>query len=119
MKTLISIVLALLLPLAVSSNTKAAGANEKSISLAGSTWSGKDSDGDFYVYTFEEDGTLAYQSPTGSFRNGTWNQFGHAVYIETNGHVSSRLGEIRGDTIQGKAWNNKGRSWTWEASRRK
>jgi hypothetical protein len=118
MKSLIAITLALILPLGVSSKTNAAEASEKTIALAGTTWSGKDSDGDSYVYTFEPDGTLAYQSPSGSFRNGTWNQFGRAVYLEINGHISERLGEITDNTIEGKAWNNKGRSWTWTASRR-
>jgi hypothetical protein len=88
-------------------------------SLAGTTWSGTDSDGDYYVFTFEPDGTLAYRSPTGSYRNGKWGQYASAVYMEMNDHYSEYLGEISGDVIQGKAWNKPGRSWKWTVTRNK
>ncbi len=86
-------------------------------SLVGTIWSGTDSDGDYYVFTFEKDGTLAYQSPTGSYRNGKWNQFKSALYIEMNNHFSEYIGRINGNTIQGKAWNKKGRGWRWKLSK--
>lgn len=87
------------------------------VSLAGTTWSGTDSDGDHYVFTFEHDGTLAYKSPTGSYRNGTWNQFNNAVHFEMNNHHSEYLGEIIGGNIEGKAWNEKRRVWLWKISK--
>ena len=90
---------------------------QQAVSLAGTTWSGTDSDGDHYVFTFEEDGTLAYTSPTGSFRNAKWNQFKTAVYLQMNDHYSEYLGAADGDTIEGKAWNIKQRTWTWRVSR--
>ena len=86
-------------------------------SLAGTVWAGTDSDGDAYVFTFEADGTLAYRSPSGSYRNGRWSQFRSAVQFDTNDHYSDYLGEIRGKTMQGKAWNTKGLKWTWKATR--
>jgi hypothetical protein len=92
--------------------------NERRVkSLAGTTWSGTDSDGDYYVFTFEQDGTLAYRSPTGSYKNGKWNQFKNALYIETNDHYSEYLGRINGNIIQGKAWNKEGRVWRWKVSK--
>jgi hypothetical protein len=92
----------------------------KTLALAGTTWSGTDSDGDHYVFTFEPDGTLAYKSPTGSFRNGKWSQFKTSVYFEMNDHVSEYLGAIADDDIEGKAWNSKkARKWTWKVRRDK
>jgi len=86
------------------------------VSLVGTTWSGTDSDGDYYVFTFEQDGTLAYTSPSGSYTNGTWNQFNNAVYFEMNNHHSEYLGEISGDRIEGKAWNAMRRVWVWKVT---
>ena len=87
--------------------------------LAGTTWSGTDSDGAHYVFTFEPDGTLAYTSPTGSYRNGTWKQSGAAVSFEMNNHYSDYHGEIRGNTIAGRAGNVAGREWTWKVTKDK
>jgi hypothetical protein len=95
------------------------GSAQGSTALAGTTWSGTDSDGDAYTLTFEHDGTLAYTSPTGSFTNGKWNQFKTAVYFETNDHVSEYLGTISGNQMEGKAWNKSHRSWTWSFTRHK
>jgi hypothetical protein len=86
-------------------------------SLADQTWSGADSDGDFCRFTFEEDGTLAYEVPSGTYRNGTWIQFNHAVYFETSERHSEFLGEIDGSTMEGVAWNAKGHTWQWRVTR--
>lgn len=88
-------------------------------SLAGTTWSGTDSDGDHYVFTFEQDGTLAYKSPSGSYRNGKWHRFNKAIYFEMNDHYSDYLGEINGDEMKGKAWNVDERKWTWKVKKDK
>ena len=42
--------------------TNAGAEPEKEDSLAGTTWSGPDSDGDDFVYTFEPNGKLSYKS---------------------------------------------------------
>ena len=88
-------------------------------SLAETTWSGIDSDGDYYVFTFEKDDTLTYQSPTGLYKNGKWNQFKNTVYIEMNDHYSEYLGRISSNIIQGKAWNKKMKSWRWKVTRKR
>lgn len=85
-------------------------------SIAGTTWSGTDSDGDYYVLTFDQDGTLAYQSPTGSYRNGKWTQSKNSVHFEMNDHFSEYSGKINGNIIQGKAWNKSGHRWRWKFS---
>lgn len=87
-------------------------------SLTGTTWSGRDSDGDQYVFTFEGDGTLAYTSPSGSYRNGKWYQSGTAIYFHMNDHYSEYLGEINGTSMHGRAWNTKNRSWTWQVTKK-
>jgi hypothetical protein len=89
---------------------------QETTSLAGTTWSGVDSEGDLYVFTFEPDGVLAYQSPRGSFRNGRWSQFRGAVYFHMNNHYSEYLGEISGRSIAGKGWNTQQQSWQWSVT---
>ena len=97
-----------------SANTK----DDASATLTGTTWSGTDSDGDHYVFTFEDGGTLAYTSPNGSYRNGTWNQFKGSVYFEMNNHTSEYLGSVVGPNMEGKAWNRQqGSKWTWKVSK--
>ena len=117
MQTWLSIVLlsCAIVPFVYHANAKTG--EQRAVSLAGTTWSGTDSDGDHYVFTFEQDGTLAYKSPTGSYRNGKWNQFENAVYFEMNGHYSEYLGQIGGDIIQGKAWNKRQHKWLWKVTR--
>lgn len=87
-------------------------------SVAGTRWSGFDSEGINYVYVFELDGSLSYQSPAGFFRkDGTWNQSGQQVYMEINGRFSMRLGEISGKMMQGRGWNKDGHKWTWTVTK--
>ena len=112
---LLLVILACALGLLVSARSPSNA--QQIVALAGTTWSGTDSDGDDYVFTFEEDGTLAYKSPSGSFRNAKWNQFKTAVYLQMNDHYSEYLGTVNGDVIEGRAWNVKQRTWTWRVSR--
>ncbi len=84
-------------------------------SVAGTTWGGVDSDGDYYEYTFRPDGVLAYKYSGGSFTNGTWNQLGDVIYMETNHKFSERQGKISGRHMDGNAWNVQGHEWTWVA----
>jgi hypothetical protein len=87
-------------------------------SVAGTTWAGKDSDGDYYEYHFQADGALHYKSPDGFYKNGTWKQDGDAIYMETNKKFSERQGRISGTRMEGKAWNIKGQKWTWAADKK-
>lgn len=86
--------------------------------IAGSTWAGVDSDGDYYVYRFRSNGKLEYTSPTGTFHSATWRQTGSKVYLETNGRYSEYEGSIKGGKMTGRAWNRRGHEWSWSAERR-
>ncbi|MGI8335016.1 protein kinase domain-containing protein [Actinomadura scrupuli] len=84
-------------------------------SLAGTTWSGVDSDGDYYVFTFVADGHVKYRSPTGNWDNqeDRWSVNGSKLTIDMKGGYSIYEGTITGNTISGKAHNVTGRRWTW------
>lgn len=86
--------------------------------VAGTVWAGTDSRGDFYEYHFQRDGSLHYRSPSGFWKNGTWEQDGTKIYMETNKRYSERLGRISGDVMEGRGHNVQGERWTWRASRR-
>ncbi len=90
---------------------------QPTVSIAGTVWSGKDSDGALYEYRFRKDGALHYQSPTGFWKNGSWKQRGNRVYMETNNRYTERQGTIQGNRMSGKARNIKGAHWTWQASK--
>ena len=83
--------------------------------ISGTTWAGKDSDGDYYEYTFQPGGTLSYKSPSGVHTNGTWKQDGNSIYMETNNKYSEYKGQISGTHMAGNAWNVKNLKWTWVA----
>jgi hypothetical protein len=95
-----------------------APSNSLTASVAGTTWAGTDSDADYYEYTFQADGVLAYKSPGGFYTNGTWKQNGNGIYMETNHKFSERQGQISGTHMEGKAWNIQGHRWTWAADKR-
>jgi hypothetical protein len=93
--------------------------------LEGATWSGTDSDGDFYEYTFLKGGHLRYRTNTArkeivTFENegDFWAQNGPIVIIVKN-YYSTQVGTMKGDRIAGKAWNVAGRRWTWELQERR
>jgi len=70
------------------------------------------------IYHFKEKGILHYTTLTGTYRNGTWKQFGDAVFIETNKHFMNILGIINGKTIEGIAWNKHGQKWKVKFSKK-
>jgi len=81
-------------------------------------WAGLDSQGHYYEYYFQKDGSLHYRSPTGFWKNGTWKQNGADIYMETNKRYSERKGVIKGNAMEGNAWNIKGLKWTWTAKKK-
>ncbi|MCP9848884.1 hypothetical protein [Cyanobium sp. Morenito 9A2] len=90
--------------------------------LEGTTWSGTDSDGDFYSYTFLPGGALRFTAGTGAKaktyqdEGDNWAQNGPVVIIVTTKYAT-RQGLIRGNRMAGDAWNVKNHRWTWEAKR--
>jgi hypothetical protein len=85
--------------------------------LEGTTWSGTDSDGDHFTFTFDKEGKLMYKSAKEPSGKGTWKQFGNALYYESNEHFSEALGEIRDGRIEGRSWNKKKHVWSWSLTR--
>jgi uncharacterized protein (TIGR02996 family) len=85
--------------------------------LAGTCWSGTDSDGDHDVWRYLPGGVLNYTSPSGTYQNGTWVQIGNHVAMEMNRHYADYEGFIGGDWIRGTARNVNERRWRWKARR--
>ncbi|MGD1015183.1 MAG: hypothetical protein ABR863_01900 [Roseiarcus sp.] len=108
-------IIAMLSTAFVCANPYDARSDPLTASVAGTTWVGTDSDGDYYEYTFQTDGVLAYKSPNGFYKNGTWKQHGDGIYMETNHKFSERQGRIAGEHMEGDAWNVQGHKWTWAA----
>ncbi len=96
---------------------------QSAINVTGTTWVGTDSDGDYYEYTFVAGGVLHFKSPSGFYTNGTWQQDGDWIYMQTyymdtNRKYSERLGQIKGTHMDGAAGNVVGRTWKWVADLR-
>ncbi|NTV98357.1 MAG: hypothetical protein HGA70_04265 [Chlorobiaceae bacterium] len=85
--------------------------------LSGTTWSGSDSDGEQYTFTFKTDGTIIYKSGKETIEKGEWKQYQTAVYYEANQGFVKALGEIVDGRIEGKSWNVKHSSWFWKLTR--
>lgn len=93
------------------------------INVVGTTWVGTDSDNDYYEYTFMPGGVLHFKSPSGYYTNGTWQQDGDFIYIQTyyqdtRRKYAERLGQIKGTHMEGGAGNVVGRTWKWFADLR-
>lgn len=93
------------------------------INVTGTTWVGTDSDNDYYEYTFQPNGVLYFKSPSGFYTNGTWQQDGDWIYMQTyymdtRRKYSERMGQIKGTHMEGKAMNVVGRTWSWVADLR-
>jgi hypothetical protein len=93
-------------------------------SIEGTTWAGKDSDGDLYEYIFLKGGQLRYSTNTERSemvtfedKENVWAQNGNLVVILIQNY-SVNVGTIEKDRIKGLAWNVTGRRWTWEAKKK-
>ena len=82
-----------------------------SITVRGNHYSGTDSDGDFYEYEFSTSGTLKYTSPSGTYSNGTWQQYKSSIFIETNGHYKVCIGIVDETSLEFKCWNKNNQFW--------
>lgn len=93
-------------------------------SLDGTTWAGTDSDGDFYEYTFLKGGQVRYRTNasrdkivTFEEKGDVWAQNGSIVLIMLN-NTSAQSGTIKGNQIEGPAWNANGQRWTWQVKKK-
>jgi hypothetical protein len=116
-----NVVISALLTLAVGLTTPALAQNSNArsasavASLAGTSWTVVETDGDNDIFNFLADGTLSYSYQNGSYTNGAWKQDGDSIYIEMNNKFFEYQGRITGTHIEGNAWNVKGLNWTWTA----
>jgi hypothetical protein len=115
LSVLLTLAVGLIMPAFAQSPPSANGAIA---SIAGTTWSGADSLGRHYDYEFLADGILHYTYENGSYTDGTWKQDGDSIYMSMNNKYSERQGRITGTHMEGKAWNVKGKEWTWAADKR-
>ncbi len=88
-------------------------------SVRGNTYSGIDSDGDNYVYEFLNDGKLKYTSPSGTYTNGSWQQYETAIYIQRNEHYVDCVGMVGKESLKFKCWNVKNNFWIHEVKKSK
>lgn len=88
------------------------------VSVSGTTWVGTNSKGEYYEYQFNHDNTLYYKSPTGFWKNGTWQQDKSNIYMETNDRFCEYKGKIYDNEMRGNVWNTKGHNWTWVAAKK-
>lgn len=83
--------------------------------LADTAWTGKDDDG-FLVWRFLPTGTVNYSQPSGTYENGSWEQVGITVALETNAHYADYFGVIVGNVMRGNAHNIVKRTWRWKVT---
>ncbi|MBC8555395.1 MAG: hypothetical protein H8D23_37750 [Candidatus Brocadiales bacterium] len=87
-------------------------------SVSGTTWTGKDSDGEYSTYNFLPDGKLHYDIQSGFWQNGSWKQNGNNIYFEMNNKFSVHVGTISGNKMKGTGLNTEGHEWTWKAKKK-
>ncbi len=87
-------------------------------SVSGTTWEGKDSDGEYSTYHFLSEGVLHYEIPSGFWQNGSWKQDGNKIYYEMNNKFSEQYGTIKGNKMKGTGHNIEGHEWTWKANKK-
>jgi hypothetical protein len=88
-------------------------------SVEGTMWAGKDSDDAYYEFHFQPYGELHYKSPSGFYTTDHWKQDGYTIYMEMTNKYAEYKGLIKGDKMEGNAWNVTGKTWTWRVERQK
>lgn len=84
--------------------------------LADTTWSGKDSDGDFWKYEFKGKGHFVLTNGKGDTAEGTW-KLGRddSVTMQVDDEQIVFHGSLNSDQLQGYANADGGQSWSWTA----
>jgi len=104
-------------PTSTLTPTQVATSTPSVINLEGTVWTGTDSDGEDFVYEFLSGGIFKYTVSGETYTNGTWEQDGTSVYIETNNKFAESDAVISGNTMTGTFRNIDGHEWTWTAER--
>lgn len=105
-------------------STKQGGSGK--VSVANTVWTGLDSDGDYYEYTFRRDGKVDFRnSSKGSYDTSSysddidvWKQEGSKVtWVLTE--YATWIGEVNGNKMTGKASNITDKNWTFSFTKKK
>ncbi len=86
----------------------------RTIHLAGTTWSGSDSDGEEFSFRFGDDGKVDALRPNKETKTGTFTIKGDTVTVEIGNRFSTYVGKISGEQMEGSASNVRGLKWTWK-----
>ena len=76
-------------------------------------WSNNEAADDDWTLYFRGDGVLVYSTGGTTYDNGAWRQRNMVVTFETNDSVSVQVGVVRGDVMEGVAYNQDGLRGTW------
>ncbi len=98
--------------------------NKFVLSIEGTRWAGKMSNGDYYEYIFLPNGKLKYWKKWKHWKkmklygddNDTWEQNGNKVKISFNDGYAINEGIIKNNHMSGTGWNERGKKWTWNAT---
>lgn len=86
--------------------------------LSGTIWAAQESLVATWNLVFEDGlSVLSYNHESGFRETGSWRQEGEAVYAYFNQMSAQYRGRLEGDTIQGKAQNVLGQTWTWSGTK--
>jgi TonB family protein len=114
MKTGLSLVLATVALLTVSTSSYAQSRNDN---LVDTFWAGTDSDGSPFVFEFQQSGKVKYVPQTGITSRGKWKIGGDLVEIEINRKFVKFSGSVNNGRMEGVASSRAGRKWRWSATR--
>lgn len=98
-----------------TTTTTTTTATQEQTDITAGTWSGIDSDGDLYEFTFVAGGHVRFTSPSGSYDDAedTWQLDGTDLTISISGGYAIYTGVVEGQEMHGEASNDAGHSWTW------
>lgn len=91
--------------------------NNGYIDLAGTRWEGKDSDNQYSIFIFKENGVLHYGSGSVLWTDGFWKQVGDTVFIDVNNKYAHYEATIINNGMEGNGRNIKGMKWTFERTK--
>ncbi len=95
-------------------NTPQNVTTKRTINLAGTTWTGTDSDGDEFSFKFIDKEKVEALRPNKDSKTGTYSIDNDTVSIDISNKFSTYTGKISGDNMEGSASNIRGLKWTWK-----
>lgn len=94
---------------------------EAGASVADTRWQGDVvwHDGETYRWTahFRPDGVVVYSYNGATYDNGRWRQRDMLINFDTNDYFSLHVGHVRGDRMEGTAYNVRGETARWSFRR--